>query len=99
MCTYRLNVVFVVKYPSISRTGRFRSIHCDDDTSTFRSGGEISFRSDNDSERDGEEEDDAFDNDLEILGEQSGTVDVTNSTGDASGGTETPVKKSKTMLT
>ncbi len=50
--------------------------------------------SDNDSDRDAEEEDDASDNDLEILGEQSGTVHVTNSTGDPSGGTETcPIKK------
>ena len=55
--------------------------------------------SDNDSERDAEEEDDASDNDLEILGEQSGTADTTNSTGDASGGTEAPAKKVKTILT
>ena len=57
------------------------------------------YLSDNDSERDGEEEDDTSDNDLEILGEQSGTADTTNSTGDASGGTETPVKKTNTILT
>ena len=55
--------------------------------------------SDNDSERDGKEEDDTSDNDLEMLGEQSGTTDETNSTGDASGGTEAPAKKVKTMLT
>ena len=55
--------------------------------------------SDNDSERDAEEEDDASDNDLEILGEQSGTADATNSTCDSSGGTEAPAKKAKTMLT
>jgi hypothetical protein len=55
--------------------------------------------SDNDSERDGQEEDDVSDNDLEILGEQSVTADTTNSTGDASGGTESPVKKTKTILT
>ena len=41
--------------------------------------------SDNDSDRDGEEDDDVSDYDLEIVGEQSGTVD---STRDASGGTE-----------
>ena len=33
--------------------------------------------SDNDSHRDGEEEDDVSDNDLEIMGEQSGTPDST----------------------
>ncbi len=34
--------------------------------------------SDNDSERDGEEDDDVSENDLEILGEQSGTADSTD---------------------
>ncbi len=53
--------------------------------------------SDNDS--DGEEEDDVSDNDLEILGEQSGTEDTTNKTDDASGGTETTAKKAKIMMT
>ena len=41
--------------------------------------------SDNDSERDGEEDDDDSDNDLEIVVEQSGTVDSTDAT---SGGTD-----------
>jgi hypothetical protein len=57
--------------------------------------------SDNDSECGAERglvEDDASDNDLEILGEQSGTTHATNSTGDASGGTETPPKKAKTKF-
>ena len=52
--------------------------------------------SDNDSEGDEEEDDDDSDNDLEIVSEQSGTAD---STDDASGGTEAPVKKAKIMLT
>ena len=41
---------------------------------------------DNDSERD-EEENDVSENDLKIVGEQSGTVDTTNSTDTVSGGT------------
>ena len=57
--------------------------------------------SDNEGERDGEEDggeedDDDSDNDLEIVLEQSGTTD---STGDASGGTEAPAKKAKITLT
>ena len=54
---------------------------------------------DNDSECDRKEEDDVSDNDLEILGEQSGKSDTTNSTGDSSGGTEAPVKNVKIILT
>ena len=55
---------------------------------------------DNEGERDGdedggEEDDDDSDNDLEIVLEQSGTVD---STDDASGGTEAPAKKAKITL-
>ena len=49
--------------------------------------------SDNDSHRDGEEEDDVSDNDLEIMGEQSGTPDATDSTDTASGGTEVSDKR------
>ena len=49
--------------------------------------------SDNHSECDGEQEVDFSDNDLEILSEQSGTVDATNSTNTESGGTEVPDKK------
>ena len=58
--------------------------------------------SENDSECDGEEEDDVSDNVLEILGEQSGTPDETNSTDTASGGTcrtEAPAKKTTINLT
>ena len=57
--------------------------------------------SDNVSDRDGEEEDDISDNDLDILGEQSGTVDTTNSTDrdTGSGGTESPAKKTKMLMT
>ncbi len=51
--------------------------------------------SDNDSDRDGEEEDDVSNNDLEILGEQSGTADSTCA---ASGGTEALVKKDSQVL-
>ncbi len=50
-----------------------------------------------DGEEDGAEEDDDYsENDLEIVLEQSGTVD---SAGAASGGTESPVKKAKITLT
>ena len=52
--------------------------------------------SDNDSECGGEEDNNVSDNDLEMVGDQSGTVD---STDDESGGTETPVKKTKITLT
>jgi hypothetical protein len=51
---------------------------------------------------DNDSEDDVSDNDLEILDEQSDTSDVagdTNSTGGTSGGTETPAKKTKIMMT
>ena len=48
--------------------------------------------SENEIERDGEEDDDDSDNDLQIVGEQSGTVDSTDT---SSSGTETPVKKVK----
>jgi hypothetical protein len=41
--------------------------------------------SDNDSDRDGEEEDDVSDNDSEILGEQSDTVDRLSGTSGLSG--------------
>ena len=54
------------------------------------------------SDIDTEEEECESENDLEILGEQSDTVDVTgntNSTEDSSGGTETSVKKTKIILT
>ena len=52
--------------------------------------------SDNDSERDGEDDDNVSDNDLEIVGEQSSTVDSIRS---ESGGNEAPAKKAKIMLT
>ena len=52
--------------------------------------------SDNDSEGDEEEDDNDSDNDLEIVSEQSGSVDSTDT---ASGGTEVSVKKTKIMLT
>ena len=52
--------------------------------------------SDNDSERDGEEDDNVSENDLEIVGEQSCTPD---STGDSSAGSEVMVKKTKITLT
>ena len=52
--------------------------------------------SDNDSECDGEDDDSVSENDLEIVGEQSGPVD---STLDASGGNEVPDKKAKITLT
>jgi hypothetical protein len=52
--------------------------------------------SDNDSEFDEEDEDYVSEHDLEVLGEQSGTVE---STGSVSGGTEAPVKKVKIILT
>ena len=52
--------------------------------------------SDNDSERDGEDDDNVSENDLEIVGEQSGTTDSTHTT---SGGNETSVKKVKITLT
>ena len=52
--------------------------------------------SENESECGGEEDDDDSDNDLKIMGEQSGTPD---STGTSSVGTETPVKKTKITLT
>ena len=48
--------------------------------------------SDNDSEGGGEENNKVSDNDLEMVGEQSGTTD---STGDASGGTEASDRKTK----
>ena len=54
------------------------------------------FVSGNDSERGGEEDNNVSDNDLKIVGEQSGTV---HSTGTASGGTESPAKKSKITFT
>jgi len=49
-----------------------------------------------------EEEEDFSDNDLEILGEQSDTTDVTgntNRTDTVSGGTETSGKKTRIMMT
>ena len=52
--------------------------------------------SDNDSERDGEDDDNVSENDLEIVGEQSGTADSTRA---ASGGNEAPVEKTKIILT
>ena len=52
--------------------------------------------SENESERGGEEDDDDSDNDLQIVGEQSGTAD---STGNSSAGTEAPAKKAKITLT
>jgi hypothetical protein len=52
--------------------------------------------SENEIERDGEEHDDDSDDDLQIVGEQSCTVD---STGASSAGTEAPVKKGKITLT
>ena len=52
--------------------------------------------SENESERGGEEDDDDSDNDLQIVGEQSGTAD---STGTSSAGTEAPAKKAKITLT
>ena len=52
--------------------------------------------SDNDSERDGEDDDNVSENDLEIVGEQSGIADSTRT---ASEGNEAPVKKAKIMMT
>ena len=52
--------------------------------------------SENEIERDGEEDDNDSDNDLQIVGEQSCTVD---STGASSAGTEAPAKKAKITLT
>jgi hypothetical protein len=51
--------------------------------------------SENESERDGEEDDDDSDNDFQIVGEQSGTEDITDA---SSGGTETSTKKAKRAL-
>ena len=48
------------------------------------------------SDFEGEEHDDDSDNDLQIVGEQSGTAD---STGGSSAGTEAPAKKVKITLT
>jgi hypothetical protein len=65
-------------------------------TSAPHSVTESESESENEIERDGEEDDDDSDNDLQIVGEQSCTVD---STGASSAGTEAPAKKTKITLT
>ena len=80
----------------------FRSIESDDASSTVTTTCQESQDSATESESDAEEEGFVSENDLEIMGEESHTVEEagnTNSTGAASGGTETPAKKAEVMLT